>query len=139
MIDPWTNVLCVYPTKRVMKPRVFACTEYSVFLGVLLLRCVSKLDGRPCLYKVIEEAVEIVPGQFICDIRHALHRLPPTLEYRGNQQQLDVRIFSYDMPKFLIATGKHRTGAPPQAKTIYNTQAVVDPLTTPAIIELRIK
>lgn len=137
IIDPWTNVLCVYPTKRVVKPRVLV--DHPVFLGVLLLRCVSKLDGRPCLYKVIAEAAEITPGQFICDIRHALHRLPSTLEYRGNQQQLDVRIVSPQMPKFLIATGQHRTGASAQAKKIYNTQAVVDPLTTPAIIELRFK
>lgn len=137
MIDPWTNVLCVYPTKRVMAPRVFAFTEYPVFLGVLLLRCVSRHDGRPYIYKVITEAAETGPGQFTCRLEDAIRRLPATLWYRGNQ--LAVRMFSADMPKLLVATGQHRTGEAPQAKRLLNTQAVVDPLTAFVIIELRVK
>lgn len=143
IIDPWTNILCVHRYRPVVMPRLWGHTNYTVFVGVLLLRCVSKLDGRPCIYKVAVEAAEIAPGQFACDTAHTLHRLPATLEYRGNTSRLMVRVIQKDrdkaLEKFRFATGQHQTGEAPRARKVYNTWELVDPRAAPAIVELRAK
>lgn len=131
--------MCVHRRRVVMMPRQWGHTNYTVYVGVLLLRCVSKPSNRPCLFKSVVEVAETSPGQFACDLERVLYRLPPMLEYRGNQQ-LDIRVIEKqeeeDLPVFRFATGKHRTGRRPQSLQAYNAQELVDPRTSPIILEL---
>lgn len=76
-----------------------------------------------------------VKDQFACDLDHVLYRLPPMLEYRGNQQ-LEIRVIQDDLPVFRFATGKHRTGSRPQALQASNARELVDPRIAPIILDL---
>lgn len=120
-----------------MMPQLWAHTNHSVYLGVLLLRCVYRATGRPCVYKTTTEAAETGPGQFACDLELVLKYLPPALEYRGNQQ-LEVRIVEKGkrLPEFRFATGLRRTGERPKALRVSNPVTLVDPRTAPDILDL---
>lgn len=123
-IDPSADILCVHRSRLIMNPRVFEhLRERPVYVGILLLRCVSRLDGRSYLYKGKVEVVELESGDLVCDSSQVLHRLPSVLEYRGNGHRA---VMVESDTELVLETGKHRTAAEPEAKSVRNSWALTD-------------
>lgn len=83
-IGPYTNILSVYPDRVIPRDKrtgPFAESKHPVCVGVLLLRCKSRLTGIKYLYKTLTE-VEAEPARFNHDID--LKGIPETLEYEGD-------------------------------------------------------
>lgn len=83
-IGPYTNILSVYPDRIIPRDKrtgPFAESKHPVCVGVLLLRCKSRLTGIKYLYKTLTE-VEAEPARFNHDID--LKDIPEALEYEGD-------------------------------------------------------
>ncbi len=83
-IGPYTNILSVYPDRIIPRDKrtgPFAESKHPVCVGVLLLRCKSRLTGIKYLYKTLTE-VEAEPARFNHGID--LRILPEALEYEGD-------------------------------------------------------
>lgn len=83
-IGPYTNILSVYPDRIIPRDKrtgPFAESKHPVCVGVLLLRCKSRLTGIKYLYKTLTE-VEAEPARFNHDID--LKVIPEALEYEGD-------------------------------------------------------
>lgn len=83
-IGPYTNILSVYPDRVIFRDKrtgPFAESKHPVCVGVLLLRCKSRLTGIKYLYKTLIE-VEAEPARFNHDID--LKSIPEALEYEGD-------------------------------------------------------
>jgi hypothetical protein len=124
VVEPHSDILCVHRSRPFLKPRVF--------VGVLLLRCVSRLSGRPCLFKDLVKATETAPGEFSCDSASVMRRLPGILEYRGNWDELVV---VEEGTKLVFVTGRCRTAAKPETRPVCNAWMLTDCRTAPAILD----
>lgn len=83
-IGPYTNILSVYPDRIIPRDKrtgPFAESKHPVCVGVLLLRCKSRLTGIKYLYKTLTE-VEAEPARFNYNID--LKGIPEALEYEGD-------------------------------------------------------
>ena len=83
-IGPYTNILSVYPDRVIPRDKrtgPFAESKHPVCVGVLLLRCKSRLTGIKYLYKTLTE-VEAEPARFNYNID--LKVIPEALEYEGD-------------------------------------------------------
>ncbi len=83
-IGPYTNILSVYPDRVIPRDKrtgPFAESKHPVCVGVLLLRCKSRLTGIKYLYKTLTE-VEAEPVRFNYNID--LKVIPEALEYEGD-------------------------------------------------------
>lgn len=124
VVDPSTDILCVHRSRLIMNPQVFEhLRERPVFVGILLLRCVSRTDGRSYLYKGRVEVVELESGGLVYDSKQLIHRLPPVLEYRGNGHRAVVIEADTEI---VLATGRQRTAARPEAKAVRNSWVLTD-------------
>lgn len=131
-IDPWTDILCVHTDRRVVNSRVFDHTRQRVYLGVLGLRCVSKLSGRPCVFRGIVETAETESGEYCCDASSLLCHLPEVLEYRGNG--LDVAVVKPE-DELVFVTGRRRTAEEPEATCVTDPSILTDYRVPIAIVD----